>query len=536
MTKSGSLIDYQLNESEKEKIQKLLVGMTVEEKIGQMITPFAFGNFLNRSSDEYKRIHRLITHYKVGGICLFKGTILNYAHLINEMQALTEIPLLISADFERGLGMRLTDAIQFPYNMGVGATGNPEYAYKMGLMLSREMKALGVHQNFAPVADVNTHINNPIVNVRAYSEDKNIVAEYCAEFIRGCNEENILTSAKHFPGHGNTDIDSHVDLSLLYSTEKEFYDVDLYPFEKAVEAGVSSLMIAHVDVPGITGKENFPATVSSFIVTELIRNKLKFDGVVITDAMTTYGITSLYSAGEGAVKAILAGSDILLLPPDEEVAIESLYRAAKSGVISEERIDQSVSRILKAKLWTDVFSNNKVDISKLSVNVNSPETAAFAMEIAKKSLKVMEDREKILPLDFSQKISCITISDIPAGELEMTFQNALHNRCSLFRRYVIDSKSSSDDYLRAITIAENSGVLIVPLFIRIRAFQGGIVYVPEQIEFIKKLIDLKIKFVLISFGNPYINRLFEGLGTYINAFGDSAIVQEAAAGFISMSR
>ncbi|MHC1739202.1 MAG: glycoside hydrolase family 3 protein [Ignavibacteriaceae bacterium] len=536
MKKPASLIDYHLNESEKEQIQKLLEGMTIEEKIGQMVTPFAFGNFLNRSSDEYKRIHRLITHYKVGGICLFKGTILNYAHLINEMQSLTETPLLISADFERGLGMRLTDAIQFPYNMGVGATGNPEYAYKMGLFLSQEMKALGVHQNYAPVADVNTHINNPIVNVRAYSEDKNIVAEYCAEFIRGCNEENILTSAKHFPGHGNTDIDSHVDLSLLYSTEKEFYDVDLYPFEKAVEAGVSSLMIAHVDVPGITGKKNFPATVSPFIVTELIRNRLKFDGLVVTDAMTMYGITSLYSAGEGAVKAILAGSDILLLPPDEEVAIESLYRAAKSGVITEERIDRSVRRILKAKLWADVFTLNKVDISKLSMNVNRPETFALAMEISEKSIKVIEDKEKILPLDFSRKISCITISDIPAGELELTFHNELNNRCSLFRKFVIDSKSSSVDYLKAITIAENSSVVIVPLFIRIRAFQGGIVYIPEQIEFIQKLIKMKIEFVLISFGNPYINRLFDGLGTYVNAYGDSTIVQEAAARIISTSR
>jgi len=536
MPKQVSYTDYQLTESEKMQTENLIEKMTIEEKIGQMIAPFAFGNFLNRSSAEYKRIYKLITHYKVGGICLFKGTVLNYAHLINEMQSLAEIPLLISADFERGLGMRLTDGVHFPYNMGVAAAGDPNYAYKMGLLVSQEMRSLGIHQNYAPVADVNTHINNPIVNVRAYSEDKETVAKYCAEFIRGCNEENILTSAKHFPGHGNTDIDSHIDLSVLYSTEEEFYNVDLYPFEKAVEAGVSSIMIAHVDLPKVTKKENFPATVSPFIVTELIRNKLKFDGMIITDAMTMYGITSLYSVGEAAVKTILAGVDILLLPPDEEVAIESLYRAAKAGVITEERINQSIRRILKAKLWADVYNLNRVDISKLSEQVNRQETVALATEIAGKSIKVIEDKEKNHPLDFSRKISCITISDIPAGELELTFQNELNNINSLFRKYVIDSKSTSDDYLKVMTIAKNSDVVIVPLFIRIRAFQGGIVYIPEQIEFIKKLIEANIKFVLISFGNPYINRLFEGLGTYINAYGDSVIVQEAAAKFISMNR
>ncbi|HPO56027.1 MAG TPA: glycoside hydrolase family 3 N-terminal domain-containing protein [Ignavibacteriaceae bacterium] len=528
-----SFLNYTLTTPESDWIDATLSRMTLEEKVGQMIVPFAFGDFLNRNSAAYKRLYRLITHYKVGGIALFKGTILNYASLINEMQKLADIPLLISADFERGMGMRLTDSVSFPYNMGIAATGDPEYAYKMGLAVSQEMKALGVHQNYAPVADINININNPVVNVRAYSEDKEVVARFCSAFIRACNEEKILSTAKHFPGHGNTDIDSHTELSPVYSGEEEYYERDFYPFRKAVEAGVSSIMTAHLDIPAITGKSGYPATVSEFVVKELIRNRLNFDGLITTDAMTMFGISSSYSVGEGTVRTVLAGTDQILLPPDEEVAINALLRSVRASVIPQESIDKSVRRILKAKIWTGAVANNKVDISTLIAKINRPETIALAREISSKALKVIMDDDLILPLDFSKKVSCITIADSQAADLEVSFQNELNNRVSLFRKFILDTKSSGDDYLKAMTIAENSDMLIIPLFIRIRAFQGTILYIPEQIEFVNRLTEKGIKFVLICFGNPYAITRFKDLKCCINTFGDATIVQEAAARFIA---
>lgn len=521
-----------LNEEQQHFVSSLISSMTIEEKIGQFIVPFAFGNFYNESSPEFQRIVSLIENQKVGGFCIFKGNIYNYAHLIKKMQAITNTPLLISADFERGLGMRISDAISFPYNMGVAATKDSSYAYKMAVAISQEMKALGIHQNYAPVADINTHPNNPIVNVRAYSEDPETVIEYCKEFIRGCNEEKILSTAKHFPGHGNTDIDSHTDLSTMYSSEEEFFNVDLLPFKKAIEFGVSSIMVAHLSFPFVNKDEKCPTTVSPYFVNHLIREILNFNGLVVTDALTMYGITNFYSVGEATVKSFLAGNDMILLPADEEIAYNSLLLAAEKGLISENRINESLQRIMTAKMWSGVFTPHLHNLTELSLQVNRPETLNLAKEIAYNSITVVKNESNLLPLDSSKKISCLTISDVVATELELIFQNKLNNNITVFKKYILDPKSTDLDYAIADTIIDNSDIVIVPVFIRIRAFQGGIVFIPEQIDLIKRLIEQNNNYILISFGNPYLYKDFEGISFYINAFGDSDIVQTETVNFL----
>ena len=510
-------------------ITKIIAAMSLHEKVGQLIMPFAFGTFFNEESVDFKRIKRLITDYKVGGFCLFKGTTYGYAHLISRMQKLADIPLLISADFERGLGMRIVDAVEFPFNMGVGATNDSLYAFKMAEQISREMRLLGVHQNYAPVADINLNVNNPIVNLRGYSEDKNKVADFCVKFIEGCKKHRILSTVKHFPGHGNTDIDSHVDLSVIYSNDKELWDVDIYPFVKCIEAGVSSVMIAHVAYPNLENRLDIPVTLSNLFVEEYLRNRLGFKGLVVTDAFTMYGITNYFSIADAVVSSVKAGVDIVLMPPDEEVAINSLLDAVKQGELSEARINESVRRILEGKLWAGAFNNKGIDFNRIDKGVNSKKTYLLAKEISKKAVTIVRDKKNLLPIDFTRKVSCVTFADNIANDQEKMFQTFLSNKTKLFMTYLLDEKSVKKDYKMASLLVDKSDVIVLSTFIRIRAFQGAININQKFMKFMDKLVKQRKKIVVISFGDPYLDRKIDGLDTYITAFGDSVLVQETVA-------
>jgi beta-glucosidase-like glycosyl hydrolase len=305
------------------------------------------GRFLNRRNPAFLELEERVRRNHVGGVILFAGNIYESAVLLNKLQAASPLPLLVAADFERGASFRIADTTSFPWTMAIGATGSEEFAYAQGAITAKESRALGVHWIFAPVLDVNNNPDNPVINIRAYGEDPQLVSRLGCAFIRGARENGVLTTAKHFPGHGDTATDSHIGLPVVPFDESRLESVELAPFRSALAAGVDSVMTAHVAVPGITGEPETPATMSGRILTTLLRGKLGFHGLIVTDALEMGSITTRYWTGQAAVLAIQAGADLLLLPPDPEVAIEEVARAVERGDISLAQINRSVEKVLQ---------------------------------------------------------------------------------------------------------------------------------------------------------------------------------------------
>ncbi|MFL6231405.1 MAG: glycoside hydrolase family 3 protein, partial [Pyrinomonadaceae bacterium] len=333
----------------------VLKGMTLDEKIGQLIAVGVNATYLAQDSAEFKELRRQVEQNHVGGIILFKGPVYESVHLVNRMQGFARVPLIVSADLEAGAGMRFDSTVNFPWNMAVGATGNPEYARRQGEITAREARALGVEQIFAPVVDVNNNAQNPVINVRSYGEDPQDVARMAAAFIEGAQCGGVIATAKHFPGHGDTATDSHRGLPVINLPRARLDAVELVPFRAAIAAGVGSVMSAHIGLPQIdpttvaplprvnsgrptyadsevlTEKATLPGTLSPQVLTGILRRDLGFDGIVTTDALDMSGLTIYFTPGESAVRALLAGTDMLLKPSDADATLRGVREAVQSG-------------------------------------------------------------------------------------------------------------------------------------------------------------------------------------------------------------
>jgi beta-glucosidase-like glycosyl hydrolase/CubicO group peptidase (beta-lactamase class C family) len=438
--------------------------------------------------------------------------------------------LLISSDFERGLGMRLDDAVEFPYNMALGAANDPELTYFMGRVIAREGRALGFQQNFAPLLDVNHDYRNPIINIRAYSEDPNIIALHGTAFINGMATDFMLSTAKHFPGHGATDLDSHNELPVILQSKDEFYKNDLIPFKKAIKNGIPSVMIGHLDVPAFEKNKGIPATFSKEIVTELLQNKLNFKGLITTDAMNMHAITKKYSPGESAKLAVEAGNDLILYPTDEEAAINGLVRAVENGDLSVKRIDHSVRKILKAKKWLYLDSQKVIDSTKAYRILNSPKHKRLAEEIAEKSITLVKDENNLIPVDADKyySITCINLLDVWRNpDEEQKFEEILKENFKNVRSYDLTLSSRNINYRRAFNLAKRSRLVLVPAYVNVKSFKGDISIADKHLEFIKKLMALNKPVVIMSFGSPYILFQFPEAETYLCAYGAVPISQIA---------
>ena len=329
--------------------------MTLEEKIGQLVSIGINATFLNQESDAYRRLRRQVEENHIGGITLFRGPVYESVILVNRMQAHARRPLLISADLEAGAGMRFDDTINFPWNMAVGATGNPEYARRLGEITAREARALGVQQIFAPVVDVNNNSANPVINVRSYGEDPQEVGRFATAFIEGAQGGGVIATAKHFPGHGDTAVDSHRGLPVINVNRERLDHVELIPFRQAIKAGVGGVMSAHIGLPQLdatqikqlpreafirpsyggegskitTANATLPATLSAAVLTGILRGELGFQGLISTDALDMSGLTLYFTQDEAAVRAVLAGADILLKPADVDAVVRGLREAVR---------------------------------------------------------------------------------------------------------------------------------------------------------------------------------------------------------------
>ncbi|HXU36744.1 MAG TPA: glycoside hydrolase family 3 N-terminal domain-containing protein, partial [Blastocatellia bacterium] len=457
-------------------VEQTLASMTLDEKIGQLIIPATVGMFLSQDSETFQQMRRDITEFHVGGYhMLGEVSILHepagVALLINHLQELAKVPLWITADFEGGVGLRYIGATRLPRAMAMGATGNPEMAYQAARITAEEARALGVQVNFYPVTDVNNNARNPIINIRSFGGDPNQVGLMARAYIRGSQEHGVMATAKHFPGHGDTSTDSHLELPVVDVDRARLNSIELPPFRAAIEEGVGGVMSAHIALPQIE-TERLPATLSPKMLTGILRGEMKFNGVIFTDALNMRGVVAHYPEGEAAVRAIKAGADVLLYPPTVEQAFVAVKRAVEAGEIKESRLDESVRRILSAKGKLGLDRNRFVDIGKLDTTLGTNEHQRTAQQIIENAITLVRDTRKDLPLKLAreQKVLFISMVDNSDGWRDGVpgsafFAGLVKRHQSSTHVYVTD-KTSPAEFELIKKLAALSDAVIVNAFIR----------------------------------------------------------------------
>lgn len=528
-----------LSPSAENWVQTTLRGMTLDQKVGQLLFTTYHGRLLSTGSTAYAEIERQVEDLHVGGFIvetqssplgIVRSEAYPTAALANQLQSRTKIPLLIGADFERGTAMRLEEGTSFPPALGVAAAGSPDDAYEMGRIAALEARAAGVQWIFAPVADVNSNPDNPIINTRSFGEDPQRVAEFVTAFVRGVEQNGALATAKHFPGHGDTATDSHIDLPVVSGDRKRLESEELVPFRAAIAAGVSSIMTGHLSVPAFEPDPGVPATLSHNILTGLLRQQLQFKGLVITDAMSMGGITVRYAPGEAAVRAILAGADAVLMPPVPDAAFEALRDAVRTGRISKSRLDESVMRLLRAKARLGLHKNKFVDLSALNANFSKPEWQRLAQEISDRGVTLLRDTAHQLPLDATKPPRAFLIvvdSDpdpYPGDELEREL------------RWRVDSLQvvrADTAFVKASTVKlpppSNYDIAVVALFVKVTDRKGTIGLPNDEAALVNQVLAQGKPAVIVCFGNPYLIERFPAAPTWLAAMGTSEVSQVSAA-------
>jgi len=509
-----------------------LARLTLEQKVSQLFSVPAYGRYTNMDDPEVRKLLDLVEQFGVGGIIFFQGEPHAQAVLANTLQERADIPLLMSQDMEWGAGMRVEGATTFPRTMAIGATRNPELAYAAGWITATEARALGVRHIFAPVADVNNNPLNPIINVRSFGEDPALVAEMVNAFVHGVQDAGAIATIKHFPGHGDTATDSHADLPILPFGPERLDTLELVPFRAAIASGVKSIMTGHLALPRIEPDSTVPASLSPRISTDLLREKLGFEGLVVTDALNMSGVTKNFDTGEIAVRALLAGADMLLMSEDPYAARSAILDAVRAGRITEARIDESVMRILRAKEWLGLQDDRLVDLEQVSRLVGTVEHRVVSEHIARESLTLLRNEGGLLPLiGKPRQILNLTLSDSDDEQVGQYFAEQL--RASGGRNVItartITPGVSQDEVVAVLNEVARHDVVVISAFVYVRAWTGRISLAPDQQALIRQVVRTGKPVILISFGNPYIITGIEPPDTYLAAYSGSEASQKAVA-------
>jgi beta-glucosidase-like glycosyl hydrolase/uncharacterized lipoprotein YddW (UPF0748 family) len=524
-----------------EWVERTLAGLSLREKVGQLVVPWVGGDYLSLDSDAYDRLRSWIVHEGVGGLIVSIGTPMDMAAKLNLLQELARVPLLVSADMEHGPGQRLTGGTVLPWGlelgggttfptvMGMGATGDERFAYEMGRITALEARAVGVHMVYAPVLDVNNNPANPIINVRSYGEDPAAVSRMGLAHIRGMQEHGVIATAKHFPGHGDTDVDSHISLPVISHDRSRVDAIELVPFRDAVDAGVGAVMSAHIAFPSLTG-DSVPATLHPRILTGLLREEMGFQGIITTDALDMGGIVEGYGRGDAAVLALQAGADILLMPPDIPTAINAVVDAVRRGAVSEERVDDSVRKLLRAKAGLGLHRVRTVNLQAVPGTVGIRAHQAVAREAAERSITIARDRQRLLPVrpDDRRRVLTVVYADDPDPLTGRAFRRQLEARFPRHDFVLIDGNAQPHQLQAILARADTADIVVFAPFIRVLAWKGDVA-VAEPVSRFVRTLAARQPTVVISFGNPYILNEFPDVGTYMLAWGQSNLAQQAAA-------
>jgi len=516
-----------------------LASLTLREKVAQLIVIPFNGHPMNTRSRDYRKFVHLVAQENVGGLILInvangrvssKADPLEVASFINKMQKLAKIPLVVSGDFERGASMRIDDTTAFPHSMAFTASRDPNEARVEGEITARESRAIGVQWLFYPDADVNNNPDNPIINIRSYGEDPKDVSRFVSAFIEGAHSvagSRVLVTAKHFPGHGDTATDTHLNLATIAGDVPRLEQVEWTPFRAAIASGVDSIMSAHIAVPAID-VPNLPATLSPKILQGILREELGFKGIIVTDALEMGGIAQGFSVGDASVRALEAGADVLLMPPDPEAAINAVTAAVQSNRITRKRLEESVMRVLVAKAHLGLAAKRFVDIDNIHDVVNSPESAAVAQQIADRSVTLVKNSGDFLPLKEPGSTAFFVLSESRTGVQGQAFLQELRRRSSSSMVIQLDSTMSGADIAAGLERAQGAQRYIVAAFASLAVYRGNTPLGGSFPALIENLIATKKPVMLMALGNPYLLRSFPGVAAYLTTCSSVPVSEIAA--------
>ena len=526
-------------------VDSTLATLSLRDRVGQMVMVWMLGDYTNIHDSSYAEVIRWVERDHIGGVSMSLGTPIEVAAKLNDLQRRSRVPLLVSADLEPGLGrlegglfahymLDAGSATVFPPQMAIAATGRDSDAYDVARAIAQEGRAVGIHVNFAPVVDVNNNPNNPVINTRSFGEDAARVARLAANFVRGTQDGGMLATAKHFPGHGDTDVDSHVGLPVVGANMARLDTVELVPFEAAIHAGASLVMTAHIALPAVAGDSSTPATLSPRIITGLLRDTLRFKGVAITDAMTMEGIGKGYTTEQSSVLAVQAGDEILLKPSDPTRAIDAVVAAVERGDVARARIDGAARHILELKARSGAAFAPIVSLEHLREVVGAPEHRAIAADVARRAITLLRDRDELLPLaQTRERIALVQYApetEIKAGR---AFLAELRKRSGAARGPAVTvirlTPGATPDMLENAALAtERSDVVIVTAYVRRVEGKGG-VSVPAPVAAWLDSLAQRKPVVVAAFGNPYLIRQFPNVGSYLVSYGVTDDLERAAA-------
>ena len=528
---AGPVTTPSLSASDPGWVTRTMKKMTLEEKIGQLVTPRFSQAFLSADGDALKEYEGLVRDRGIGGIILSAGEPYETAILLNRLQRLAKVPLLISADLESGTGSKIGGATLFPPLMSLGAAGSEELAYAMGRVTALEARAVGIHQDYAPVVDVNVNPDNPIINTRSVGEDPEYVSRMAVAFVKGAQENGLIATAKHFPGHGDTAVDSHRQLPTITADRARLDKVELLPFKRVIDAGIQSIMTAHLAVPALDPTADLPATLSPAITAGLLRKDMGFKGLIVTDALDMGGVTNAFTPEDSSLRALMAGADVILMPPTPIKVMAYLAEAVRSGRVPMARVDESVRRILEAKARLGLNKYRTVDVDALPFKLGTKANLAQSMKVFEGAATLVKNESGLLPLDaVGKRIAVFALSsdlgDYHAGQ---AFVNAMMKKNPGCEAYFADGDTGRESLGEAEAKAAGADAVVFAHFSTLRSWKGTVDLDPKHIELVKRVAAGGTPVIVVSFGSPYFLRHFPDVDAYLCMYRNTPQTQEIAA-------
>ncbi len=548
----------QLDHDGEKWAEKTLHKMSTEEKVGQLFMVWARAQFLNNDSEIFAQLRDTMNKYHVGGFTmtvpvdgpfLIKSEPYEAAMLLNHLQEESKLPLLFAADFERGLSIRLNGPTIFPSAMAFGAAGKFDYAENFGRITAHEARAIGIHWNFFPVADVNSNPVNPVINTRSFGEDPQAVGQMVAAYVKGAHEGGMLTTAKHFPGHGDTATDSHLGVARVNGDMAHLQSIELPPFQKAIDAGVDTIMVAHVSVPALEPDPNRVATTSTRVVTDLLKTQMKFNGIVTTDALDMAGLTRLYAqdVGRAAVEAFKAGNDMLLIPADLDASYRAMLKAVESGEIPQARLDASVLKLLKAKASLGLNKAKLVDVTNVGKEVGKPQNMLSGQQVADDAVTLVRDDAKVLPLkargtvvgglpymstvETHDRLVVIVFSEDVRMNAGRTFDRQIRARVPDANVMFVDPRIAagmSEEILKAVDQAE---VVVAAVYAAPTpgSTKNGVAVADATGRLLSRVLEHgAAKTAVVAMGSPYVLADFPEIDNYLCTFSNETVSEASA--------
>lgn len=518
--KEGDPLESHDSRNQEQWVDSVFQSLSFEERLGQLFMVAAYSNKDNRHKEE---LTKLIREQNIGGLIFFQGGPVRQAHLTNHFQSASKTPLFIAMDAEWGVSMRLDSVLQFPKQMTLGAIQDTRMIYQMGKEIAGQFKELGMHINFAPVVDINSNPDNPVIGYRSFGEEKMLVANNSLAYMKGLQDEGVIANAKHFPGHGDTNVDSHYATPVINNSREHIVDIDLYPYRQLIDHGLMSVMIAHLHVPSLGSQANQPTTLSKSVVTDLLKKEMNFNGLIFTDALNMKGVSNLYKPGEVDLKALLAGNDVLLYSQDVPKSKKLILEAVKEGQISQNEIDLRVRKILKAKYWAGLNKPQKINTNQLIERISNYGTKASVEELYAAAVTVAINKNHFLPV---KNIELMKMASITIGSDGEIFKRQL-NKYGRFDHFSLKSSPAEASYVNLEEKLKDHNTIIVGVMGMSNNIKRDFGISRRTVDFIKKL-SKDHTVVTVLFGNSYGAKFFDDLPHLLIAYEENEFTQKLA--------